>query len=81
MTSQADERAEWRERIRSVGFVSRAASVREYRTGDGLVKELTDEAGNVTTFSNTGGAERVGVEIRPRSFTLPGGARVTHRDA
>jgi hypothetical protein len=59
----------FREKIATIGFVrGRPSPRKEYRTDDGVrVKEVTDDAGNVTTYQNTGDTERVGVEIRPQT--------------
>lgn len=61
-----EERLAFREKITSVGFVRGPARPKEYRRDDGVrVKEVTDDAGNITQYSNTGDTESVGVEIRP----------------
>ena len=64
-----EDRAAFRARIKSVGFVSGHPRPREFRRDDGQrVKEVTDEHGNVTTYANTGDTETVGVEIRPKTI-------------
>ena len=41
---------------------------REFRDDEGVrIKEVTDEANNITTFHNTGDTERVDVMIRPET--------------
>ena len=72
---------EYRDRLLTVGVISGKTRPREYRRGDGVrVKETTDEAGNVTRLHNTGDTERQDVEIRPKTFTLADGTKVTHRE-
>lgn len=65
-----EERAAFKEKIRSVGFAKslRNPRPREFRNDKSqLVKEVTDEAANVTTFTNTGDTERVDVMIYPQT--------------
>jgi hypothetical protein len=64
-----DDGGSFREKIATIGFVrGRPSPRKEYRRDDGVrVKEVTDEAGNITTYQNTGDTERVGVEIRPQT--------------
>jgi hypothetical protein len=63
-----EERAAFREKIRSVGVISGHPRPREFRRDDGVrVKEVTDEAGNLTRLHNTGDTERQDVEIRPQT--------------
>ena len=66
-----EDRAAFRKRIASVGFISGHPRPREFRRDDGSrVKEVTDEHGNVTTYANTGDTETVGVEIRPQTVQV-----------
>jgi len=63
-----EERAAFKERIRSIGVISGHPRPREFRNDDGQrVKEVTDHAGNITTYTNTSDTEQVGVEIRPQT--------------
>ena len=58
----------FRDKIRTIGIVRGHPRPREFRNDDGKrVKEVTDEAANVTTYTNTGDTERVDVEIRPKT--------------
>lgn len=63
-----EEREKFKEKIRSIGVISRRPARKEYRRDDGVrVKEVTDDAGNLTRHHNTGDTERVDVEIRPQT--------------
>ena len=64
------DRQAWREKMLSIGVIGTRSGVREYRDEGTRVKEITDEAGNITTYRNTGDSEQVGVEIRPKTVTL-----------
>ena len=64
-----EERAAFREKIRTIGVICGHPRPKEFRRDDGVrVKEVTDEHGNLTTYSNTGDSESVGVEIRPQAI-------------
>jgi hypothetical protein len=64
-----EEKAEFREKIRSIGVISGHPRPREFRRDDGKrVKETTDEHGNLTRLHNTGDTERQDVEIRPQTI-------------
>lgn len=71
---------EYRDKLLSIGVIGGRGRPKEYRDDGVRVKEVTDEHGNTTTFRNTGDTEQVGVEIRPKSFTLADGRVVTHRE-
>ena len=63
-----EEKAAFREKIRTIGQVSGHPRPREFRRDDGVrVKETTDEHGNLTRLHNTGDTERQDVEIRPQT--------------
>lgn len=63
---------EYRDKLLSVGVITSRARPREYRRGDGVrVKEITDDAGNLTRYHNTGDTERVDVDIRPATVIYP----------
>ena len=67
-----EDKAAFRDKIRTIGIISRNPRPREYRRDDGTrVKEVTDEHGNLTTYSNTGDTENVGVDIRPATVVYP----------
>jgi hypothetical protein len=60
--------SDYSDRLRSIGLVHSRPAVREYRRRDGRrVKEVTDDAGNLTRFHNTGDTERVDVDLRPQT--------------
>jgi hypothetical protein len=73
--------SEFRDKLLSIGVIGGRSRPREYRDGNTAVKEVTDEAGNVTTYRNTGDTEQVGVEIRPKTVTLADGHVLKHREA
>lgn len=80
MASPQDRR-EWREKMLSIGVVGTRSGTREYRGDNGeRVKEVTDEAGNVTTYRNTGDTEQVGVDIRPKTVTMADGRQLVHKE-
>ena len=63
-----EEKAAFREKIRTIGVISGHPRPREFRNDDGQrVKETTDEHGNLTRLHNTGDTERQDVEIRPQT--------------
>lgn len=73
--------SEFREKLLSVGFIEGRKRPREYRGDDGVrVKEVTDDAGNLTRLHNTGDTERQDVELRPKTVTLADGRVLTHRE-
>jgi hypothetical protein len=61
----------YRDKLLSIGFVRSSQAVREYRRDDGVrVKEIEDDAGNITRHHNTGDTERVDVQIRPSTVIM-----------
>ena len=63
-----EERAAFRDKIRTIGIISGHPRPKEFRRDDGIrVKETTDEHGNLTRLHNTGDTERQDVEIRPQT--------------
>ena len=71
-----EDRAAFRDKIRSIGVISGHPRPKEFRRDDGVrVKETTDEHGNVTRLHNTGDTERQDVEIRPQTVTMTAGGQ------
>ena len=73
--------SEFRDKLLSIGVISRGVRTREYRDDGVRVKEVTDEHGHVLTYRGDHPDGAPGVEIRPKTVTLADGHVLKHREA